>query len=155
MTAREVPVPFEEKAELAAFMRLYIAEMEQILGLPPSDGRYAHFDLYWCEPDRRWPYWLKVDDTNAGFALVRRNLDLVRMEMAEFFVLPRFRRAGIGQAAARRLIGRYPGGWRITQRENNAGAIGFWHRVLDGFVVYEETTTTTDVVRREQRFEFL
>jgi predicted acetyltransferase len=155
MTLHEVPVPFEEKAELASLMRAYVAEMEQIIGLPPGDGGYPRFDLYWTEPNARWPFWLKVDDTNAGFALVRRNLDLARMEMAEFFVMPEFRGRGIGLAGARRLIGRHPGHWRITQRENNSGAIGFWNRVLDGFVVYEETTTTTDVVRREQRFVFL
>ena len=152
MTSREVPVPFEEKADLASLMQAYVGEMSQIIGLPPGDGRYAYFDLYWTEPDRRWPFWLKVDDTNVGFALLRRNPDIMRMEMAEFFVLPRFRRTGIGKAAARRLIRRRPGDWRITQRENNAGAIAFWHRVLDGFVAYRETTTTTDAIRREQRF---
>ena len=56
------------------------------------------------------------------------------------------------ELCARRLIARYPGAWRITQREANAGAIAFWHRVLDGFVAYEETITATDAVRREQRF---
>ena len=60
--------------------------------------------------------------------------------------------AGTGMRAARRLIGRYPGQCRITQRERNAGAIAFWHRVLDSFVAYDETTTTTDATRREQRF---
>ena len=74
--------------------------------------------------------------------------------MEEFFILPRYRRAGIGTAAARRLIKRYPGDWQITQREQNSAAIAFWHRVLDGFVTYEETTTRTDAVRREQRFAF-
>jgi predicted acetyltransferase len=57
-------------------------------------------------------------------------------------------------AAARRLITRFPGRWRITQREGNAAAIAFWHRVLDGFVAYEELTTRTNAVRREQHFTF-
>jgi predicted acetyltransferase len=154
MKTHEIPVSFEEKTELASLMRAYVAEMEGIIGLPRSDGRYAYFDLYWTEPETRWPFWLRIDDRNAGFALVRRNVDLASMEMAEFFVIPEFRSRGIGLAAARRLIGRYPGNWRITQRENNAGAIAFWHRVLAGFVPYEETITTTDAVRREQRFAY-
>ena len=154
MTSHEAPVSFEEKAELASLMRAYVAEMKRIVGLPRSDGRYAYFDLYWTESEIRWPFWLKVDNRNAGFALVRRNADLARTEMAEFFVVPEFRSRGIGLAAARRLIGRYPGNWRITQREENARAIAFWHRVLDGFVAYDETTTHTDAVRREQRFAY-
>ena len=154
MKAHESPVSTEEKTELASLMRAYVAEMERIIGLPRSNGRYPRFDLYWSEPEIRWPFWLQVDNRNAGFALVRRNVDLARTEMAEFFVVPEFRSRGIGLAAARRLIGRYPGNWSITQRETNAGAIAFWHRVLDGFVAYDETTTATDAVRRDQRFAY-
>jgi len=59
-----------------------------------------------------------------------------------------------GRAAARRLIARFPGPWRITQRELNARGIAFWHAVLDGFVQYREETTETDAVRREQIFTY-
>jgi len=86
----------------------------------------------------------------AGFALLCREGSAMRL--AEFFVARPHRRHGIGLASARRLIALYPGAWRITQREQNRTAIAFWHRVLDGFVGYEETTTETDAVRREQRF---
>ena len=72
--------------------------------------------------------------------------------MAEFFVARPIGASGVGLGAARRLIARFPGRWRITQRESNGPAIAFWHRVLDGFVAYDEVTTTTDAVRREQRF---
>ena len=72
--------------------------------------------------------------------------------MEEFFVAGAYRRRGIGLAAARRLIARFPGPWEITQREANAAAIAFWHRVLDGFVAYDERTTETDAVRRVQTF---
>ena len=152
MTASEVPIPVEEKAALAGLVAAYVAEMSEIIGMAKGDGRYPHFDLYWSEPEARWPFWLKTNSTNAGFALVRRDRDAECTEMAEFFVAPTFRRHGIGLAAARRLISWYPGPWRITQRENNVGAIAFWHRVLNGFVAYDEATTTTDAIRREQRF---
>ncbi len=76
------------------------------------------------------------------------------MQVAEFFVARPYRRSGIGRAAARRLIASRPGPWQITQRETNTAAIAFWHSVLDGFVTYDETTTHTDAVRREQRFTY-
>ena len=98
----------------------------------------------------RWPFWLCVDDARAGFALLRR--DAAGMQMAEFFVTRSCRRRGIGVGAARRLIARFPGRWRITQREGNAAAIAFWHRVLDGFVAYEELTTRDQ--RRAARAAF-
>ena len=152
MTSYEVLVPIEEKSALAAMMQDYIAEMAQVVPGVRAGQRYEQFDLYWSEPNTRLPFWLRADDANAGFGLVQR--DEESMQIEEFFVARRYRRQGIGLAAARRLIARYPGPWHITQRESNANAITFWHRVLDGFVDYHETRTETDAIRREQRFTF-
>ena len=44
MTAREILVPIEEKPALAALMRDYMAEMDQIIGVMHRE--YPHFDLY-------------------------------------------------------------------------------------------------------------
>ena len=154
MSAGEVLVPVAEKSALAAMMQDYIAEMAQIIPGVRVGQPYPQFDLYWTEPESRWPFWLIVDGINAGFALVSRDVPTGLVEMEEFFVVRGHRHHGIGMAAARRLIGRYPGPWTITQRETNTGAIAFWHRVLDGFVRYDETTTRSDAVRREQRFIF-
>ena len=154
MTASEAPVSLAEKPRLAAMVRDYVAEMAAYAPDADPHAPYHYFDLYWSEPELRFPFWLKVDGAEAGFALVRREMENGRTQMAEFFVPPPFRRHGIGQAAARRLIARFPGPWKITQREMNAGAISFWHRVLDGFVAYDEATTRTDAVRREQLFDY-
>jgi len=154
MTNSEILVPIEEKPVLASMMRDYIAAMAEFVpGVRPEDPD-PDLDLYWSEPATHWPFWLKMGEANAGFALVSRRVDAGRTEMEEFFVAGACRRRGIGLAAARRLIMRFPGAWQITQREANAPAIAFWHRVLDGFVSYDETTTTTDAIRREQRFTF-
>jgi predicted acetyltransferase len=152
MNSSEVIVPIEEKSALAAMMQDYIVEMAQFVPGVRAGQAYEHFDLYWSEPNSRWPFWLNIDDAKAGFALVRR--DKESMQIAEFFVARPYRREGIGVAAARRMIARYPGPWCITQRESNTIAIAFWHRVLDGFVNYEEARTETDAIRREQRFTF-
>jgi predicted acetyltransferase len=152
MTASEILVPPQEQPDATAMMQDYVAEMTQFAPDVLAGQAYPYFDLYWCEPDSRWPFWLKVDDAKAGFALVRR--DEASMQMAEFFVARQYRGRGVGLSAARRLIARFPGPWRITQRESNGPAIAFWHRVLGGFVAYSEVTTATDAVRREQRFTF-
>ena len=126
-------------------------------GIAPDadpDAPYAYFDLYWSEPETRWPFWLRADGANAGFALVRKEGPSGRTQIAEFYVAPAYRRKGVGLAAARHVIARFPGQWQITQRELNASGIAFWHRVLDGFVSYDEATTHTDAVRREQTFAY-
>jgi predicted acetyltransferase len=152
MTASEILVTSQERADAAAMLQDYIAEMAQFAPDVRAGQAYPYFDLYWSEPDSRWPFWLKLDDASAGFAFVRR--DEAGMQMAEFFVARQCRCRGVGRGAARRLIARFPGRWRITQRESNRPAIAFWHRVLDGFAAYDEVTTATDAVRREQRFTF-
>jgi predicted acetyltransferase len=150
VAGRETLVAADEKPQLTALMRGYLTEMTARLGLAEMDA-YPDLDLYWSEPATRWPYWISDDDRHVGFALVRFNQALACLEMAEFFVARSYRRKGIGIAAARRIIARHPGNWRITQWEVNAAAIAFWHRVLDGYA-YEETRTASDVLRREQRF---
>lgn len=152
MIAGEVLVPLSDKAALAAMMRDYIAAMAEVIPGIRTDAPYPEFDLYFTDRSAHWPFWIKVDGANAGFALLSRQRDGGRTDMEEFFVAAPFRRRRIGLAAARRLILRFPGAWQITQRETNAPAIAFWHRVLDGFVAYEETVTRTDAVRRGQRF---
>ncbi len=154
MIASEVAVPRADRSRLAAMLADYVAEMAAFAPDVEPDMAYPYFDLYWSEPELRFPFWLTVDGAEAGFALVRREAEAGRMQMAEFFVTPPFRRQGIGRAAARRLIARFPGPWKITQREQNVGAIAFWHRVLDGFVAFDETTTHTDAVRRQQLFSY-
>ncbi len=133
-------------------MRDYISAMAEVIPGIRTDAPYPEFDLYFGDTRNRWAFWLKADQADAGFALVSRRTHVGRTEMEEFFVAAPFRRRGIGLAAARRLILRFPGAWRITQREANAPAIAFWHRVLDGFVTYDETTTSTDAVRRQPTF---
>jgi predicted acetyltransferase len=145
-------VPNAEKAKLAELMRAYIDEMDAIIRSPKPTVTYPYFDLYWTEPGTRWPYWIRVGGINLGLALVQRYASEEHFAIEEFFVTRPHRRQGVGLAAARRLIARHPGRWLITQREANADAIAFWHRVFDGFVAYEETTSATDAVRREQRF---
>ncbi len=153
MTTGEIPVQPADKPRLAAMVRDYVTEMAAIIeGVDPRLP-YEGFDLYWSDVDSRWPFWLTVDDVRVGFALLDRE-DSGRMQMAEFFIAPPFRRQGIGLAAARRLIARFPGPWKITQREQNAGAIAFWRCVLDGFVAYDEATTRTDAVRHQQLFDY-
>ena len=154
MTASEISVSLADKPRLAAMVRDYVAEMAAFAPDADPQAPYAYFDRYWSEPARRFPFWLKADGAEAGFALIRLEEESGRTQMAEFFVERTFRRQGFGRAAARRLIARFPGPWKITQRELNAGAIAFWHRVLDGFVAYDETVTHTDAVRRQQLFSY-
>ena len=51
------------------------------------------------------------------------------MSMSEFFVLRGLRRSGVGLLAAKDIIMRYPGCWRIHELGSNLPAQRFWRRV--------------------------
>ena len=52
--------------------------------------------------------------------------------MAEFFILRKHRRAGVGAAAARAVFARYPGVWEAAVVRRNTAALAFWRRAVAG-----------------------
>ena len=69
-------------------------------GRPDAQGRfdYPYLDAYWQEEGRS-PFVFLREGNEVGFAFVRR-LGEIEVEMAEFYVMPRFRRTGVAQGAA-------------------------------------------------------
>ena len=56
--------------------------------------------------------------------------DLAVRDMAEFFVMRRFRRHGVGEQAAGWLFDRFPGPWEVRQKKENQPATAFWRRAI-------------------------
>ena len=104
-----------------------------------ADGRfgYSALALYWAQPERRFPFLIKCGARVAGFVLVTRGSpasdDPNVLDVAEFFVLRRYRRSGVGQRAAVQLWNRHPGKWIVRVFEGNPGAVPFWSRVIEEF----------------------
>ncbi|HWD63231.1 MAG TPA: GNAT family N-acetyltransferase [Humibacter sp.] len=128
-------------------MQLYLHDFSQFdereLG---EDGRFAYpwLDAYWSDRDRR-AYLFRVDDHPAGFALVRLTDPI---EMAEFFVVRKYRRSGVGASAARQVFAHHPGEWSVSEIARNFPAVAFWHAVIPG--PFDERTHTDGAI--EQRF---
>jgi predicted acetyltransferase len=145
-----------ERDVLWRYLQLYIYDMSRFTGAQPDDGvfPYSHFESYWREGERRSAWWARVGGEIAGFALVRLDAGDGCREVAEFFILNRWRRRGVGLAFARQLLGRFPGPWKLHELANNTGAIAFWRRVLDGFAPFTEAPLSygDGFGRIEQRF---
>ena len=98
------------------------------------DGSFAYpwFALYWESP-RRYPYLLRSAGGIAGFALVRAKEDDETADwdfaLAEFFVLPKERRHGVGLAAAGQVLNQHRGLFEISYDRRNLAAKRFWPRV--------------------------
>jgi predicted acetyltransferase len=50
--------------------------------------------------------------------------------MAEFFVMRKYRRTGLGTEAARLVLGRFPGSWEVRQLEANVAGSNFWRSAI-------------------------
>jgi Predicted acetyltransferase len=50
--------------------------------------------------------------------------------MAEFFVMRKYRRGGVGGKAARAVFARFPGEWQVRQLAANGAAVAFWRAAI-------------------------
>jgi len=103
---------------------------------------YMYLDHYWTEPGRH-PFLFRVDDKLAGFALIRELQQAGGesvYEMAEFFVMRKYRKQGVGSRAAVQLFNRFKGTWKVAEMEENVPAQHFWRKVIAGYTcgTYDE-----------------
>jgi len=118
------------KPLLANLMDHYLSEMFQTQNLSRSEieklGPYPYFELYWTEAERV-PYVFIQEGVPIGFAFVRLGQ---QNEIAEFYVVPKYRRSGLGNSAAKQLFDRYHGNWKISVLKENQGAAKFWRETI-------------------------
>ncbi len=108
----------------------YLSELD-----PAYAGDYPFLDLYWTQADRH-PLLIEAQGEVAGFALVNKVAQTehhVDHVVAEFYVMPRFRRRGIGLRAASRLLRQGRGIWEVAVLREAPRALAFWRRTIGSF----------------------
>ena len=132
-TARDAPL-------LANLLQLYLHDMSEIFPIELDEqGRYAYGKLarYWAEPGTHFAFLIHSGERIVGFALVTRGSpasdDPDVLDVAEFFVLRRHRRSGVGRQAAFLLWDRLPGRWIVRVSEGNPGGVAFWTDVVAAY----------------------
>ena len=141
------PASSDERVLLQNLAQFYSYDFSEVLEMyVGEDGRFGDVDLtpYWVD-EWRHPFLLRVDDKLAGFALISERSKITGnggvFDMTELLVLRRFRRHGVGRAAAFAAFDRFAGPWEVRQREENPDATAFWRRAIDEYTRgdYEET----------------
>jgi len=129
----------EHQSALGNLLELYIHDFSEVVPIDVgADGRYGYksLTLYWSE-DSRLPFLARLDGKLVGFVLVTRSSessgDGEAWDMAEFFVLRRYRHRGIGTEMAAKVWLRYPGRWQIRVMEKNVLARKFWESSITKF----------------------
>ncbi len=100
-----------------------------------SFAAYPHLEDYWTEENNRFPYIILKDQKYVGFALVRFTESEERnyFSIAEFFIMKKYRREGIGKSIASQIFNLHKGQWEVYQKESNKPAQIFWIRVIDEY----------------------
>lgn len=101
-----------------------------------------YLDHYWTESDRH-PFLILIGRHLAGVALVRAGTP---NSMAEFLVLPKYRRSGVGRAAAAAVFSRFQGEWETHEVPGNDQAVEFWRQAIP--VDFTETTNEHGTTQR-------
>ena len=140
----------EEKAVLGRLLQLYLHDFSEFDGADVgAEGlfEYRYFDAYWEEEDRA-PFLILADGVPAGFVLVNTHTysfpDGEARSIAEFFVMRKYRRMGIGRAAAAAVFDAFPGKWEVFQTDTNVVAQRFWRSVIADYTGNEFTVTMLD-----------
>lgn len=120
---------------LQHLVQLYLHDLSGVGGWDVGDDGTFGTDLLdgcWSQAPRH-PFLIRLGDSLAGFAVVDRGSHVSDRsdvwDMAEFFVLNRWRRAGVGRSAARQLFAEFPGDWEVRPFPGYPPAERFWTTV--------------------------
>jgi predicted acetyltransferase len=131
-----VPVERQEAAVLGNLFELYAHDFSELVPLEVGDdGRFGAAEAgAWRDDPSSTALFIRADGKLAGFAILQRGSRVTNapevMDVAEFFVLRRWRRLGVGTRAAHALFRRHAGTWEVRVRESNAAALRFWSRAI-------------------------
>jgi predicted acetyltransferase len=129
----------EQASTIQNLMQLYTHDFSEFWagttrGDVDAEGRFDPYPLeeYWSSP-KRVAMLIGCDNALAGFCLLndRTHSGLeADWNMAEFFILRKYRGQGVGRIAAESVFSRHPGLWELAVARKNAAAREFWRKVL-------------------------
>jgi predicted acetyltransferase len=143
-----------EKSLLARLLQLHSHDMSEFNDAELDDDGlfgYEEFDEFWTQRER-FPFLVRAGGKVVGFVLV------IEEEMddhtpfkfvADFFIIKKYRRQGIGQAAAFQLFDLFPGAWAVSELMRNVAAVAFWRKVIGRYTEgqFEESPLEDGVIQ--------
>ena len=92
---------------------------------------YKWFDNYFTDDDRE-AFFIREDDKIVGFVMINQFMKKCDNghSVAEFLVLPEYRRNHIGKKVAYLVFEMFPGNWEVEPIEESIEACRFWENVV-------------------------
>lgn len=125
-----IPITPKNRSIFEVFSQDYEAEFSALTQKEPdAEGRFA-LDASWEAPNQGF-YFLSQEKP-TGFAIWNQIAD-GRSDIAEFYILPCYRRQGFGKQFAFLLFDRFPGPWQVRQIPTAKQATAFWRSVIEEY----------------------
>jgi predicted acetyltransferase len=127
----------DEQAILQRLIEFYQYDFSEFEGTDvQADGVYGYdyLDYYWSKA-HYYPLLVRVDHQLAGFVLVNDYVyhPTSTRSIAEFFVMRKYRRRGVGRTVACIVFDQLPGRWEVRQLQENSIAQAFWRNVIAAY----------------------
>ena len=133
------PIQLEDREILSNLLQKYCYEFSQYNNVDVNKlglYDYPYLDYYWSE-EKRWAYFIMVDDKLSGFVMV---VDFPEIEdtetdfqIAEFFVMYKYRRSGVGKQALFQTLDKHKGRWQLKRHPKNIASVRFWDNVINEY----------------------
>ena len=134
MNIKIAEASLRDKPIIKNMLQLYIHDFSEFDGYELNEDGYYNYDYldeYWTEKDR-YPFIIRFNDKIAGFVLINGYSVMIKnaLTIAEFFILRKYRRQGIGKKAAFMIFETFPSKWEVRQTKNNIAGQHFWKNVI-------------------------
>jgi predicted acetyltransferase len=145
-----IPVSYGDKEVLRNLLELYNYEFSQYDDTDVNNYGiygYRYLDHYWTD-DNRFAYFIKVDNKLAGFAMLRGYSNEEKQNnysIAEFFVMYKYRKMGVGIYVMEYFFNKYKGEWKIGYTPRNKTAKIFWNKVVKKYSNGKYEIITNDI----------
>ena len=97
---------------------------------------YKYFDKYFTDNDR-FAYFIKdeISGKLLGFAMINQHTEVVSngWSIAEFLIIPKYRRLGIGKKVAFALFDMFKGNWEVSPSYGSEKALSFWEKTISEY----------------------
>lgn len=101
-----------------------------------AEFEYKYFHAYFTDDDR-YAYFIREKETDKllGFAMINKYMQ--RFEdghsIAEYLIIPKYRRNKIGKKVAFEIFNKYPGNWEVKPCYNSEKAYLFWKKIIEEY----------------------
>ncbi len=136
MNIEIIQAKIEQKPILANLLELYAYDFTETLDFDIGENGfygYERLPLYWSDKNR-FPYLIYVEGKIAGFVLVQKGSPISNdsdlYDIAEFFIMRKYRRKKIGITVALKVWEMFKGPWQVRVLTENKIACSFWLKAL-------------------------